>query len=116
GADPGRLLGEHPDKGGPIVVKNGRYGPYVSHDGINATLPSDLTPETVSLEQAVGLVDARASRGDRKKTPARQAKTTARKRPAKPSKLAGATVPPAGTAAKAKSERKSKAGGKKAAG
>ena len=30
GADPGRALGEHPDKGGPIVVKKGRYGPYVS--------------------------------------------------------------------------------------
>ena len=29
GADPGRALGEHPDKGGPIVVKSGRYGPYV---------------------------------------------------------------------------------------
>ena len=39
GADPGRSLGDHPDKGGPIVVKNGRYGAYVSHDGVNATLP-----------------------------------------------------------------------------
>jgi DNA topoisomerase I len=61
GADPGKVLGEHPDKGGPIVVKNGRYGPYVSHDGINATLTGDLTPETVTLEQAVGLLDARAA-------------------------------------------------------
>ena len=33
-------------KGGPIVAKNGRYGPYVSHDGVNATLPRDKTPET----------------------------------------------------------------------
>jgi DNA topoisomerase-1 len=117
GADPGRLLGEHPDKGGPIVVKNGRYGPYVSHDGINATLPSDLTPETVTLEQAVGLIDARASRGNGKKRPERQAHPAARKKPEKPSKSARAPVPPpAVTAAKAKSERKPKAGGKKAAG
>jgi DNA topoisomerase-1 len=63
GADPGRALGDHPDKGGPVVVKNGRYGPYTSHDGVNATLPSDLTPETITLEQAVMLIDARAARG-----------------------------------------------------
>src|SRR5947208_3538388 len=69
GADPGRALGEHPDKGGPIVAKNGRYGPYVSHDGVNATLPSDMTPESITLEQATSLVDARAaSVGGRKKT------------------------------------------------
>ena len=61
GADPGRALGDHPDKGGPVVVKNGRYGPYVSHDGVNATLPSDMTPETITLEQAVALLDARAA-------------------------------------------------------
>jgi DNA topoisomerase-1 len=61
GADPGRALGDHPDKGGPIVVKKGRYGPYVSHDGINATLTGDLTPEKVTLEQAVSLLDARAA-------------------------------------------------------
>ena len=67
GADPGRSLGEHPDKGGPIVVKNGRYGPYVSHDGVNATLPADMTPETITLEQAIPLLDARAERGGGKK-------------------------------------------------
>jgi DNA topoisomerase-1 len=78
GADPGRLLGEHPDKGGPIVVKNGRYGPYVSHDGVNATVPSDMSPETVTLEQAVGLIDARAARGTKKK-PAPRTSPTARK-------------------------------------
>ena len=63
GADPGRPLGEHPTKGGPVVAKNGRYGPYVSHDGVNATLPRDKTPETVTLEEAVWLLDARAERG-----------------------------------------------------
>jgi DNA topoisomerase I len=61
GPAPGRPLGDHPDKGGPIVVKSGRYGPYVSHDGVNASLPSDKTPETVTLEEAVSLLDARAT-------------------------------------------------------
>jgi len=63
GATPGRPLGEHPDKGGQIVVKNGRYGPYVSHDGVNASLPSDKTTEDITLEEAVTLIDARAQSG-----------------------------------------------------
>jgi DNA topoisomerase-1 len=62
GADPGRPLGDHPTKGGPIAAKNGRYGPYVSHAGVNATLPTDKTPENVTLEEAVALLDARAER------------------------------------------------------
>jgi DNA topoisomerase I len=63
GADPGRALGDHPTRGGPITAKKGRYGPYVSHDGVNATLPSDKTPETITLEEATALIDARADRG-----------------------------------------------------
>ena len=62
GADPGRALGDHPTKGGAVVAKKGRYGPYVSHDGVNATLPADKMSETVTLEEAVALVDARAER------------------------------------------------------
>ena len=98
GADPGRTLGDHPDKGGPIVVKNGRYGPYVSHDGVNATMSSDMTPEAITLEQAVGLLDARAARGGGKKPPAK-ARSTARKTPAKP-KAAAKAKPPASADAK----------------
>jgi DNA topoisomerase I len=63
GSDPGRALGDHPTRGGPIVAKNGRYGPYVSHDGVNATLPRDKTPETITLDEAASLIDARAERG-----------------------------------------------------
>jgi DNA topoisomerase-1 len=62
GSDPGRPLGEHPGKGGPVVVKAGRYGPYVSHDGINATLPKDKTPEAITLDEALALLAARAER------------------------------------------------------
>jgi DNA topoisomerase-1 len=60
GGDPGKVLGEHPDKGGPVVVKNGRYGPYVSNNGVNATITGDKTPETITLTEAVVLLDARA--------------------------------------------------------
>src|SRR5690349_3078384 len=59
GADPGKSLGEHPQKGGPVVVKNGRYGPYVTHDGVNATLPNDKTPDTITLDDAIGLLEER---------------------------------------------------------
>ena len=100
GADPGKALGDHPDKGGPVVLKKGRYGPYVSHDGVNATLPNDMTPETVTLEQAVTLVDARAAmgggkkKGGKAKTAPRKAK--AEKAEAKPDVAAPAARRPAG--------------------
>ncbi|MBI3703683.1 MAG: type I DNA topoisomerase [Rhizobiales bacterium] len=61
GADPGKVLGDHPDKGGQIVVKNGRFGPYVSHNGVNATLTGDKTPDTITLDEAIVLLDARAA-------------------------------------------------------
>jgi DNA topoisomerase-1 len=77
GADPGRPLGDHPTKGGPIAAKKGRYGPYVSHDGVNATLPSDKTPETITLDEAVALLNARAERNG----PAPHARPRKAKRP-----------------------------------
>ena len=40
----GRLLGEHPD-GGPIAARAGRFGPYVSWEKVNATLPKSMTLE-----------------------------------------------------------------------
>jgi len=57
-----------------------------------------MTPETITLEQAVGLLDARAARGGGKKPPAK-ARSTARKAPAKP-KAAAKAKPPASTDAK----------------
>jgi DNA topoisomerase I len=91
GADPGRPLGDHPVKGGAVVAKNGRYGPYVSHEGVNATLPADRTPETVTLDEAVALIDARAERNP----PAPHARPRRAKRPS-----------PAGTARHIKASSK----------
>ena len=113
GADPGKQLGEHPQKGGMIVAKNGRYGPYVSHNGINANLPNEKTPETVTLDEAASLIDARAESGGgssaRRKRPARGAPT--KKAPAPKSTGATITVKPKKRAAAspAKVARKTKA-------
>src|SRR5437899_1245483 len=93
GADPGRALGDHPDKGGPIVVQNGRYGPYANHDGVNATLPSHLTPETITLEEAIGLIEARSARGGKK--PAAKPRAAAPKKAASKPKAAAKPKPPA---------------------
>jgi DNA topoisomerase-1 len=84
-----RTLGEHPDDRATIEVCSGRYGPYVRHGKINATLPKDVTPEAVTLEEALELIAARAAKGGTGKTktarkPAAKAKTTKAKTAAKP--------------------------------
>ena len=58
-----RELGPHPDDEKPVEVCNGRYGPYVRHGKINATLPKDISPEEVTLEEALNLI---AMRRDKK--------------------------------------------------
>jgi DNA topoisomerase-1 len=62
-AAPLRELGAHPVSGKPVGVYSGRYGPYVKHEKTNATLPKDIAPEAVTLEQAVELIAARAAKG-----------------------------------------------------
>ncbi len=56
-------LGDHPELGGAITVRDGRYGPYVNHGKVNATLPKDVKPEEVTLDQAVALIAEKAAKG-----------------------------------------------------
>jgi DNA topoisomerase-1 len=115
GADPGKTLGEHPDKGGSIVVKNGRYGPYVSHNSVNATLTGDKTPETVTLDEAIVLLDARAAmmenspKGRRAAGRKTASGNAAAKPAAKPKKPAAAKAKKTAAAASAKPARRTKA-------
>ncbi len=82
GAEPLKTLGDHPTLGGAITVHAGKYGPYVKHGAVNATLPKTLPPETVSLEEAVALIAEKAGKTPVKKTRA-AAKPKAEKAPAK---------------------------------
>ena len=57
---PLRELGTHPD-GGAVNLMDGRYGPYVKWEKINATLPKDTDKDTLTLEAALELVEAKRS-------------------------------------------------------
>jgi len=67
-------LGDHPELGGKVQVLSGRYGPYVKHGKVNATLPKDRDPEQVTLQEAVGLIAAKSAKGPTKKTPRKSAR------------------------------------------
>ena len=78
---PLRELGEHPESGGPVNVMEGRYGPYVKWEKVNATLPKDVAPEDLTMAQAVELIAAKAAKSPKKKPAAKKA--PAKKAPAK---------------------------------
>ena len=81
-AAPGRVVGQHPD-GGDVVARDGRYGPYVSWNGVNATLPKGTTADAVTLEEALPLIAQRAANAPVKKGRAPTKKAPAKKAPAK---------------------------------
>jgi DNA topoisomerase-1 len=79
-APPLREMGNHTD-GEPIRLLSGRFGPYLKHGQINANIPRGADPATITLEQAIELVDARAAAAPSTKMKGR--KKAAAKAPAK---------------------------------
>ncbi|NOD77091.1 MULTISPECIES: type I DNA topoisomerase [unclassified Ruegeria] len=77
-AKPLKDLGEHPD-GGAMQVLDGRYGPYVKWEKVNATIPKDIKPEDVTQEMAIELVNERAAKKGTKKKAAPKKKAAAKK-------------------------------------
>jgi DNA topoisomerase I len=89
-------LGAHPDGTGNVGVFSGKYGAYVKHGSINATIPKGKTPEEVTLAEAIVWIAEREAASPSKKKPAKKA--AAKKAPAK--KAAAKKKPAAKKAAK----------------
>jgi len=77
--EPAIELGAHPDDGKPIIQKSGRWGPYVQHGRIRATIPKDRDAKSVTLEEAVEMLAAKAGKDGK----AKPKKKAASKKPAK---------------------------------
>jgi DNA topoisomerase-1 len=109
--EPLRDLGPHPEDGEPVVVLAGRFGPYVKHGKINASLRKDTTPESLTMEEALGLLAGKAEKPGRGRGSAK-----GRKAAAKPVvKQAGAKPAARKAASRKKPAAGDKAGSKSAA-
>ncbi|MFF4714892.1 type I DNA topoisomerase [Streptomyces eurythermus] len=105
---PLKELGEDPVSGKPVVVKDGRFGPYVTDGETNATLRSGDSVETITPERGFELLAEKRAKGPAKKTAKKAAakktapakKTTAKKTAAKKTTAAAKKTTTKKTAAK----------------
>ena len=106
-ASTGREIGQDPDSGKPMVLRDGRFGPYVTDGEYNASLRQGDDAETLTVERAAELLAMRRAKGPAKKRAAR------RKQPAKkksPARKRAAKKSPAKKRASKKSAAKKKPG------
>jgi DNA topoisomerase-1 len=121
-AAPAKALGEHPADRKPVTLHAGRFGPYVKHGSVMASLPKSVEAESLTLEAAVELIAAKAAKGGGKapargkakkaaeapaEAPETKADTKAAEKKAAPKKAA-----PAAKKAAAKAPAKKAAGAK----
>ncbi|GJD80099.1 type I DNA topoisomerase [Methylobacterium gregans] len=109
-ADPGRPLGKDEASGRELVVKAGKYGPYVTDGEVNATLPKTTNAEALTLEEGIALVKARREAGGGK-----AAGRGGRKAAAKPARKSAAKAADGEAAVKPAAKAGAKAAGKGAA-
>jgi len=102
GATALRVLGAHPKDKKPVELHAGRYGPYVKHGTINATLPDKDRADDLTLDEALALLDARAGTSSGGRAVKTAPKTrVAKKAPAKAAKAPATAAKAPATAAKA---------------
>ena len=77
----GKHLGLHPQDRQPVALLSGRYGPYVKHGRVNATVSQDYDPTTLTLEQALAILaakQAKTKKGTKPKAGSTKADSTGR--------------------------------------
>ncbi len=62
GASSGKVLGEHPEDKKPVTLNKGRFGPYVKWGKVMATVTREYDPENLALDEAIGLLAAKAEK------------------------------------------------------
>lgn len=104
-------LGDHPD-GGPITVRDGRYGAYVNWGKVNATIPKGQDPTSVTLDESLVLIAERIAKTGTGGKPAKAKKPAAKKADrdtaAKPKATKAKAATKSKTAAKPKAAAKPK--------
>ena len=76
-----KVLGKHPADSQPVALYSGRYGAYVKHGKVNATLPDQNAINTLTLEDAVEILAAQSGKGGKARAKAApKAKATAKAR------------------------------------
>ncbi len=108
-APAGKPLGDHPEDGKPVTLHDGRYGPYVKHGKLIASLPKGSDPEQTTLDSAIQVLAERAA-----KQKAGKGKPKAKAKPKAKGGKAAATAK-SGTAAKKKPAGKKKSPARKVA-
>jgi Topoisomerase C-terminal repeat len=112
-----RVLGAHPKDRGPVELHSGRYGPYVKHGTVNATLPDSDKADSLTLDEALLLLAAKSGKAGSgskarapRKTAAKSPRAVAAKVAAKTAvKTAAKTAVKSATASAAKSAAKTAA-------
>jgi DNA topoisomerase-1 len=104
---PLRELGDDPGSGKPVVVREGRFGPYVTDGETNASLRKGDAVQEITIERAAELLADRRERGPVKKAPAKRpaAKNAAAKKTAAKKAVANKTVAKKAVAKKAPAKK-----------
>ena len=82
-AKPIREMGEHPDLEGAVNIMEGKYGPYVKWEKVNATIPKEIEPADLTMERAVELIEEKLAKSPAKRKAATKKKAAPKKATAK---------------------------------